>query len=109
MTDDPKNDDRLNQLNAKWRRDTSDLLGMVMAQNTMIALLLEKLIVEQAQIDKNPPKISPEAMEHGRQAMANAIASARRTMEALDAAIATVPSAAHEASEPPPDDPRRWN
>jgi len=48
MTDDPKNDDRLNQLNAKWRRDTSDLLGMVMAQNTMIALLLEKLTEKNA-------------------------------------------------------------
>jgi hypothetical protein len=46
MTDDPrpKDDDRLNQLNAKWRRDTSDLVGLVMAQNTMIALLLEKMI-----------------------------------------------------------------
>jgi hypothetical protein len=49
MADDPKpkDDDRLNQLNANnwaWRREASDLVSLIMAQNTMIALLLEKLI-----------------------------------------------------------------
>src|SRR5882762_10069091 len=40
MSDDPqpKDDDRLNQLNANWawRREASELVGLVMAQNTMI-------------------------------------------------------------------------
>ncbi len=53
--------------------------------------LLERLIAEQAQIEKNPPKISPEALAEGRQAMANAIAAARRTVDAIEAAIATAP------------------
>ena len=50
--------------------------------------LLNHLVAEQAEIDKNPPKISPEALVEGRAAMAKAIAAARRTVEAIDAAIA---------------------
>ena len=53
--------------------------------------LMEQLIAEQAKIERDPPKISPEALAEGRQAMAHAIAAARRTIEAIDAAIATAP------------------
>jgi hypothetical protein len=57
--------------------------------------LLEQLILEQAQIEKNPPKISPEALTEGRQAMANAIAAARRTVGAIEAATAATPGASN--------------
>ena len=49
--------------------------------------LLERLIVEQAQIERDPPKIAPEALAEGRAAMAKAIAAARRTVEAIESAL----------------------
>ena len=70
------------------------------------AKLLKLLIAEQAQIDRNPPKISAEALEEGRAAMANAIVAAGRTVQAIDAAM----DMAADASEPSSgDDAHRWN
>lgn len=54
-------------------------------------LMIERLVEQQAQIEANPPKISPENLAAGRQAMNNAIAAARRTLAAIEAAIAAAP------------------
>ena len=51
------------------------------------AKLLKQLIADQAEIDRNPPKISADALQEGRAAMANAIAAAGRTIQAIDAAM----------------------
>ena len=69
--------------------------------------LLHHLIAEQAKIEQNPPKTSPEALTEGRAAMANAIASARRTVEVIDAAIAELPD--EDKPRKPGDDQHRWN
>ena len=61
--------------------------------------LLEQLISQQASIEKNPPKIEPDALAEGRQAMANAIAAARRTLQAIESAIATAPGEANAKAD----------
>jgi hypothetical protein len=68
--------------------------------------LLNHLVAEQAEIEKNPPKISAEALTEGRAAMAKAIAAARRTVEAIDAAIA---EAATGGDGTGGDDRHQWN
>jgi hypothetical protein len=73
-------------------------------------ILIERLVREQAEIEANPPAISPEALTEGRTAMARAVAAARRTLEAIDAAIATSPDP--DASDPASldeDVSKRWN
>ncbi len=59
--------------------------------------LFDHLLLEQAQVNQNPPKISPKALAEGRHAMSRAVDAARRTLEAIEAAIATAPDAlAHD-------------
>ena len=45
--------------------------------------LVDELVAQQAELDANPPKIPQADFVGGRQAMQNAIASARRTLSAL--------------------------
>jgi hypothetical protein len=78
--------------------------------------LLNQLIAEQAEIERNPPNISAEAMTEGRAAMAQAIAAARRTIEALAAAAEHADSSIEASDDEPgdaPDDetgePHPWN
>lgn len=82
--------------------------------------LLHQLIAEQAEIERNPPNISAEAMTEGRAAMAQAIAAARRTIEALAAAAEHADSSSEESDDAPGDEPgdapdeetgdsHRWN
>jgi hypothetical protein len=82
--------------------DAAVLLAQAREKSTK---LLEHLIAEQARMEKNPPKIEPEALAEGRQAMANAIAAARRTLQAIESAIATAP----DGPDLNADDPVRWN
>ena len=70
------------------------------------ARLLKQLIADQEEIDRNPPKISAEALEEGRAAMANAIAAAGRTIEAIDAAMGIAGDASERTSG---DDGHHWN
>ena len=48
--------------------------------------LLNQLIFEQRELDRNPPQISAEVLREGRAAMQQALTAARRTVEALAAA-----------------------
>jgi hypothetical protein len=48
--------------------------------------LLGELLKKQAEVEANPPKLSPEQLEAGRQAMQKAIDSARRMLKSLDEA-----------------------
>ena len=50
--------------------------------------LLDQLLHDQARLLANPPSIPPEDLEQGKTALANAVAAARRTVAALDAAAA---------------------
>jgi hypothetical protein len=50
------------------------------------------------EIDRHPPRISAAALQEGRAAMAQAIAAARRTLEAIDAALDVAPDAAGPSS-----------
>jgi glycine/D-amino acid oxidase-like deaminating enzyme len=78
--------------------------------------LLNQLIAEQAEIERNSPNISAEAMTEGRAAMAQAIAAARRTIEALASAAEHAGSSIEESDDEPGDEPdketgesHRWN
>jgi hypothetical protein len=51
--------------------------------------LLQELIDQQAEVNREPPKIPPRDLVEGRQALQNAIASARRTVAALADAMRT--------------------
>ncbi len=66
------------------------------------AALVDRLVQEQAAVEANPPSISPEAMTEGRAAMARAIDAARRTVNAIDAALSIPP-------DPAGGDPTHWN
>ena len=81
------------EIEKRAREDPAGLLAEAIERSKA---LLERLIQEQAQIEQNPPKISPEALREGRAAMANAIAAARRTVDALDAASKIEPDQAFE-------------
>jgi hypothetical protein len=48
--------------------------------------LLSELLKQQAEVEANPPKLSPEQLEAGRAAMQKAIDSARRMLKSLDEA-----------------------
>lgn len=48
--------------------------------------LLSELLKQQAEVEANPPKLPPEQLEAGRQAMQKAIESARRMLKSLDEA-----------------------
>jgi hypothetical protein len=69
--------------------------------------LLNHLVAEQAEIEKNPPKISAEALVEGRAAMAKAIDAARRTVEAIEAAIEEAASGGGDGVGD--DDAHHWN
>ena len=71
--------------------------------------LLNQLEAEQAEIEKNPPKISTEAMAEGRAAMSQAIAAAKRTIEALEMAAGASHSSSSGKSAPAVDEEHRWN
>ena len=66
--------------------------------------LLAQLVDEQAAIERNPPKLTAEALTEGREAMANAIAAARRTVEAIRAAIACGPDGDERGDDAEPTD-----
>jgi hypothetical protein len=63
---------------------TPDEAEMLRLAKSKAQKLLEDLISQQADLDTNPPKISAENLALGRAAMQNAIASARRTVQALN-------------------------
>lgn len=65
---------------------TPDEAEMLRLAKSKAQKLLDDLIRQQANLDANPPKISAENLALGRQAMQNAIASARRTLKALEEA-----------------------
>ena len=65
--------------------DQRELLDEVRAKGRA---LLAQLITDQAELERNPPVLPAEQLVEGRAALANAIASARRMCEALDAAAA---------------------
>ena len=48
--------------------------------------LLAGLLKQQAEVEANPPKLSPEQLAQGRFAMQKAIDAARRTLKSLDEA-----------------------
>jgi hypothetical protein len=50
--------------------------------------LVDRLVQEQAEVEKNPPAIAAADLAEGRAAMARAVAAARRTLQAIDAALA---------------------
>jgi hypothetical protein len=68
------------------KRAREDPAGLLSEALEKAKALLDRLSLEQAQIEENPPKISAENLRQGRAAMANAIAAARRTVAALDGA-----------------------
>ncbi len=65
---------------------TPDEAEMLRLAKSKAQKLLDDLIRQQASLDANPPKISAENLALGREAMQNAIASARRTIKALEEA-----------------------
>lgn len=60
--------------------DSAELLGQA---GKKAGKLLEQLMTEQAQIEQTSPRVSDEAMEHCRVAMARTIAALRLTIKAL--------------------------
>jgi hypothetical protein len=50
--------------------------------------LVDRLLREQAEIETNSPSIPADALERGRAAMSRAVDAARRTLAAIDAALA---------------------
>src|SRR4051794_2184571 len=63
--------------------------------------LVSGIETQKADLEANPPQITPEQLEQGRYAMDKALASARRMLENLEAAweIAVKDIASSEASE----------
>ena len=65
---------------------TPDEPEMLRLAKSKARKLLDDLVRQQASLDANPPKISAANLALGREAMQNAIASARRTIKALEEA-----------------------
>jgi hypothetical protein len=60
-----------------------DQRGMLNEAIAKAHRLVDELVAQQADLDANPPKIPQADLTAGREAMQNAIASARRTLAAL--------------------------
>jgi hypothetical protein len=63
-----------------------EVVAMLKEARTKAEHLLNGLLEQQAEVEANPPGISPEKMEQGRNALQKAIDSARRTLKSLDEA-----------------------
>jgi hypothetical protein len=63
--------------------DQFDLLGQAREKGQK---LLDELLKRQAEVEANPPEISPQDLKEGRYAMEQAIASTRRMLASLDEA-----------------------
>ena len=68
--------------------DEAEMLALARSKALHLVDELEK---QQAEVLANPPKLDPKALAEGKQALANAVASARRALKALDEAIAIHP------------------
>lgn len=53
--------------------------------------LLDELVRHQAELETNPPALTPDQLKEGRQAMQNAIASATKMLQSIEAALASAP------------------
>ena len=60
--------------------DSAELLGQA---GTKAVRLLERLMTEQSQIEQTSPRVSDEAMDHCRVAMARTIAALQLTIQTL--------------------------
>jgi hypothetical protein len=63
---------------------TPDEAKMLRLAREKAQKLLDDLLKKQVDLDANPPKISAENLAQGREAFQNAIASARRAVQALE-------------------------
>jgi hypothetical protein len=63
---------------------TPDEAEMLRLAHEKARKLLDDLLKKQADLDANPPKISAENLAQGRAAFQNAIASARRALQAIE-------------------------
>jgi hypothetical protein len=62
---------------------TPDEADMLRLAREKAQKLLDDLLKKQADLDANPPKIDAEKLAEGRAAFGNAIASARRAVQAI--------------------------
>jgi hypothetical protein len=68
------------------QEENQDQMKLLTEARVKASRLLDGLLKEQAELKKNPPKVKPADRILGEQAMANAIASARRMIVALEEA-----------------------
>jgi hypothetical protein len=75
--------------------DESEMLTQAKQKAEHLVAELEK---HQADLLANPPKLDAKSLAEGKQALENALASARRALKALDEAMAIHPHLARDKS-----------
>ncbi|MGH7214110.1 MAG: hypothetical protein ACREIT_05045 [Tepidisphaeraceae bacterium] len=65
----------------------ADSIEMLKLARAKAQKIIDELVKQQAEVEANPPKIAPEKLAQGRQAMTNALAAARRALAAIDDAM----------------------
>jgi len=68
--------------------EEDDIQAMLDRARSAARRLVEELKQKLAEVEANPPQISPQQLAEGRHAMQKAIAAAERTLAALEAAAA---------------------
>jgi hypothetical protein len=71
-------------------RPADEQMGLARQALEKAQSFLRQLIEQQEELERDPPKIAPDKLAMGRVALQNAIASARRTVVALQDALGTV-------------------
>lgn len=65
----------------------AESMNLIRQARDKAAVLVEKLVQQQAEIEANPPNIDAPSLAKGRLAMQNAIDAARRTLDSIDQAM----------------------